>query len=100
MGKILQKAEHEVLTAEEGDEGLQVARINQPDLILLDYMMPVKNGQEVFRELRENDNTRDIPVIMITAFSTNYEIDRMAALRLGLDDYLTKPISPKDLVER
>jgi len=100
MGKIMERAEHEILTAQDGDEGLQVARAQQPDLILLDYMMPGMNGNEVFHELRDNDNTCMIPVIMITAFSTNYESDRTAALRAGMEDYLTKPISPKDLIER
>ena len=96
----MERADHEILAAEDGDEGLQVARSEQPDLILLDYMMPGMNGIDVFHELRENDNTCMIPVIMITAFSTNYETDRTAALRLGMEDYLTKPVSPKDLIER
>lgn len=97
---ILQRAEHEALQAEGGQEALHMAIIEQPDLILLDYMMPEMNGFEVFAELRENSNTKHIPVIMITAYSTSYEQDRDDALRHGLDDYMTKPISHHDLTQR
>jgi DNA-binding response OmpR family regulator len=100
LEKILERAQHEAIGAEDGDEGIHMAIVEQPDLILLDYMMPEKNGPEVFEELRQNDNTASIPVIMITAFSTNYEMDRNVAMRLGMSDFLTKPISPADLVER
>jgi twitching motility two-component system response regulator PilH len=100
LEKILQRAEHEAISAEDGDAGIHMAIVEQPDLILLDYMMPEKNGPEVFQELSENDNTATIPVIMITAFSTNYEMDRNVAMRLGMSDFLTKPISPGDLIER
>lgn len=94
----LQRAEHETVAAEDGTSGIQAAILEQPELILLDYMMPDMNGQDVFRELRGNPDTSSIPVIMITAFSN--ESDRVAMLRLGMDDFLTKPISPKDLVSR
>jgi DNA-binding response OmpR family regulator len=94
----LQRAGHEPLGAEDGTSGIHAAIAEQPELILLDYMMPDLDGQEVFRELRGNVNTASIPVIMITAFSN--ENDRVAMLRLGMDDFLTKPISPKDLVAR
>lgn len=94
----LERAGHEPFGAEDGASGIRTALIEQPDLILLDFMMPDMNGQDVFRELRANVNTASIPVIMITAFSN--ENDRLAMLRLGMDDFLTKPISPKDLVAR
>src|SRR5688500_1060563 len=94
----LQRAGHEPIGAEDGASGIHAAIVEQPEMILLDYMMPDMNGQDVFRELRANENTSSIPVIMITAFSN--ETDRIAMLRLGMDDFLTKPISPRDLVAR
>ncbi len=100
MELILQYAEFDVIIGRNGSEGLQKAIIHNPDLILLDYMMPDMNGAEVFHQLHENENTRHIPVIMITAFSAAYESDRMVALRSGVDDYLTKPVSRESLLER
>jgi DNA-binding response OmpR family regulator len=94
----LQRASHETVSAEDGESGIRTAIIEQPDLILLDFMMPDMNGQDVFRLLRDNENTASIPVVMITAYSN--EMDRIAMLRLGMDDFLTKPISPKELVAR
>lgn len=100
MEMILQHADFDVLIGRNGSEGLQKAIIHNPDLILLDFMMPDMNGGEVFRQLQENENTQHIPVIMITAFSATYQMDLMAALRDGVADYLTKPVSRKSLLER
>jgi DNA-binding response OmpR family regulator len=100
MELILQHAEFDVLIGRNGSEGLQKAIIHSPDLILLDYMMPDMNGGEVFHQLHENENTQHIPVIMITAFSADYQSDRMSALRDGVADYLTKPVSRDSLLER
>jgi DNA-binding response OmpR family regulator len=98
--KVLVRAGYETLAAVDGEDGLRQAIAEQPDLILLDYMMPGMNGAETFRELRQNENTARIPVIMITAFSTQFETEQMADMRMMLDDFMTKPISPKELVSR
>src|SRR5690349_10208091 len=99
MQKALNRAEHEVIEAANGEEGLRTAIIEQPDLILLDYMMPGMNGFEVAQELHANDNTAGIPVLMITAFSVDYDLDLQKAVAVGIDDFLTKPISPRTLIE-
>lgn len=95
---VLTRSQHEVIEANSGPEGLQTAAAQQPEIILLDYMMPGMDGFEVFRLLREGETTRHIPVIMITAFTgLNYHSSRVDALKLGLDDYLSKPITPVGL---
>jgi DNA-binding response OmpR family regulator len=98
--RMLQHAGYETICAVDGEDGLRQTIVEHPDLILLDYMMPGMNGAEVFRELRENQNTAPIPVIMITAFSTQFESEQMADMRMMLDDFLTKPIMPSELASR
>jgi two-component system, OmpR family, alkaline phosphatase synthesis response regulator PhoP len=73
---------------------------NNPDLIILDVMIPEKNGFEICRDLKKNDRieVRDIPIIMLTA--KGEEIDRVLGLELGADDYVTKPFSIRELVAR
>ena len=87
-----------VATAEDGEEALKKARSLNPDLILLDVMLPLVDGLEVCKILRRDDATRDIPIIMLTAKAA--EIDRVLGLELGADDYVTKPFSPRELVLR
>lgn len=84
--------------AESGEEGLEKALKKQPDLILLDLMLPGKDGLEICRQLKQNDKTRDIPVIMMTA--RGEESDIVTGLELGAEDYIVKPFSPKVLVAR
>lgn len=84
--------EYEILCATEGKEGLALALAEQPDLILLDVMMPEMDGYEMCRQLKEEPRTRAIPVIFITAMSQ--EDDEAKGLEIGAIDYLTKPISP------
>jgi two-component system alkaline phosphatase synthesis response regulator PhoP len=91
----LRKASYAVLTAADGREALALARESQPDLILLDLMLPGVDGLEVCRELRK---TRDVPIIMLTALGE--EIDRVVGLELGADDYVTKPFSVRELLAR
>jgi two-component system alkaline phosphatase synthesis response regulator PhoP len=91
----LRKASYAVLTAADGREALALARESQPDLILLDLMLPGVDGLEVCRELRK---TRDVPIIMVTALGE--EIDRVVGLELGADDYVTKPFSVRELLAR
>ena len=83
------------LTAADGSSGLDRARKERPDLIILDLMLPEMDGWEVCRRIRQ---TSDIPIIMLTARGD--EIDRVSGLSLGADDYVVKPFSPRELVER
>lgn len=91
----LRKSGYETLTAADGREALRLARQNQPDLILLDLMLPEIDGLEVCRELRKTSN---VPILMLTA--QGEEIDRVVGLELGADDYLAKPFSVRELLAR
>ena len=84
-----------VQTAEDGFSGLEKAKMYKPDIILLDLMLPRIDGLEVCRQLKQNNETKHIPVIMLTARSE--EVDRIVGLELGADDYVTKPFSPREL---
>jgi|YelNatPaOPRAMG01_1025707.scaffolds.fasta_scaffold23599_2 two-component system alkaline phosphatase synthesis response regulator PhoP len=86
------------VTAADGEEGLWQAKTRLPSLIILDLMLPRKNGYEVMRELKNNAETREIPVIILTARSD--EVDKVLGLELGADDYITKPFSPRELIAR
>jgi len=86
---------YKVLTAYDGVEALRLARESQPDLIVLDLMLPGIDGLEVCRTLRAES---DVPIIMLTARTT--EQDKLTGLDLGADDYVTKPFSPRELAAR
>lgn len=91
------KAEgYRVLVAEDGEQGLQMAERDRPDLILLDVMMPYKNGFEVLRLLRARD--AQVPVLLVTA--KGEEEDRVRGLKLGADDYVVKPFGIAELLAR
>jgi len=91
----LRKAHYRVLTASNGRDALNQARQGQPDLILLDLMIPGMDGLQVCRELRK---TSEIPIIMVTA--RGEETDRVIGLELGADDYICKPFSMRELLAR
>ena len=94
----LQAEGYAVLQAKDGEEGLLQAIEYRPDLILLDWMLPLLSGLEILRQLRARPETRDIPVIMLTA--KGEEEDRLRGLDGGADDYITKPFSPAELLAR
>ncbi len=94
----LTKAGYRVLSAGDGGEAIRLARQEQPDLVILDIMLPVADGLEVSRRLREDETTAAIPFLFLTA--RREEIDRIIGLELGADDYVTKPFSPRELVAR
>lgn len=94
----LSKNGYDVLTAESGEKGLEVASVKVPDLVLLDLMLPGMDGLEVCRQLRSRDKTRAIPIVMLTA--KDAEADIVLGLTLGADDYVSKPFSPAELVAR
>jgi DNA-binding response OmpR family regulator len=87
---------YEVQTASDGDEGISKAGAFNPDLVILDVMLPKKNGFDVCRELRSRSTT--LPIVMLTARSA--ETDKVLGLELGADDYVTKPFSITELLAR
>ncbi|RXT04776.1 response regulator transcription factor [Ammoniphilus sp. CFH 90114] len=92
----LEKAGYTVTTAMDGKEGLEIARRELPDLIVLDLMLPLMDGMEVCKTLRmEKNNT---PILMLTA--KDEELDKILGLELGADDYMTKPFSPREVLAR
>lgn len=91
----LEKEGYQVVVANDGDTAIELAESERPNLILLDIMLPGKDGNEVLREVRK---TQSIPVIMLTA--KDAEIDKVLGLELGADDYVTKPFSNRELIAR
>lgn len=89
---------YKVLTFESGEELLNECKNTTPDLFMLDIMLPGIDGLEVCRQLRQNTRTKNIPIIMLTAKSE--EFDKVLGLELGADDYLTKPFSVRELIAR
>lgn len=94
----LEREGYQVVCAKSGEEGIEAARAKEPDLILLDLMLPGMDGLEVCKLLRLNKDTRYIPILMLTAKSS--EIDQILGLELGASDYITKPFSVKVLSAR
>ncbi|MCF2132583.1 response regulator, partial [Strepomyces sp. STD 3.1] len=92
----LQQAGFEVLTAMDGEEGLELANSQELDLIVLDLMLPKMDGIEVCKKLRQQKVM--VPILMLTA--KDDEFDKVLGLELGADDYMTKPFSPREVVAR
>ncbi len=96
---ILGRRGYTVMGANGGREGLELVRKELPDLVLLDLMMPDMDGWDVYHQIKSDDLTRDIPVIVITAKAQN--IDKVLGLRIAkVEDYIAKPFSPQELLER
>lgn len=87
-----------ILTAMTGEQAIKIAKKSQPDLLVLDLMLPGIDGLEVTRHLKKEDATMDIPIVMVTA--KGEESDIVAGLELGANDYISKPFSPKELTAR
>ena len=94
----LRQAGHDVLAALRAEEGLRLARERQPDLIVLDLMLPDLSGTELCKALKRDAGTRDVPVLMLTA--KGEEIDRVLGFELGAEDYVVKPFSVRELMLR
>ena len=90
LSRRLQRKGYSVVTAEDGEKGLLLARSETPDLILMDISLPVMSGWEVTRLLKANESTRHIPIIALTAHA--WVTDREKAIEAGCDDYDTKPV--------
>jgi two-component system, OmpR family, alkaline phosphatase synthesis response regulator PhoP len=89
---------YEVLTALDGEQAVEKARAEKPDLIVLDIMMPKLDGYETCKLLKADETTKNIPVILLSAKGRN--VDQKIGFEVGADDYITKPFSPRKLVER
>ena len=94
----LQRQGLTVLTAENGIEAVRIAKEKSPDMIVLDLMLPGKDGFTVYKELRADPRTSSIPVLMLTA--KGEDVDRIVGLEVGADDYLGKPFNPRELLAR
>jgi len=87
---------YEVVTAENGQQGYELACEEMPDIIITDFQMPILNGLEFVRKLRENEQTGDIPVVMLTA--RGFSIDDEQKKQLNISECLSKPFSPRELL--
>ncbi len=96
--ELLTRKGYQVLTAESGEEGIEKAKSEQPDLVLMDVVMPGLNGYQATRTLTRDDATKHIPVIVCT--SKGQETDKIWGLRQGAQDYMVKPINPEELLAK
>ncbi|MEG0773275.1 response regulator transcription factor [Clostridium sp.] len=94
----LEKNNYEVITADNGKDAFEIAKEQQPDLVLLDLMIPGMDGLEVCKAIRRETAISNMPIIMITA--RGEELDKILGLELGADDYITKPFSVRELLAR
>ncbi len=93
---ILRRRGFEILGANSGKEGLEIIRKDHPDLVLLDLMMPEMDGWEVYQQMKADEATKNIPVIVVTAKAQS--IDKVLGLHIAkVDDYIAKPFSPQEL---
>ena len=95
---LMKQAGFQVRTASDGEAALAAIAAETPDLVLLDVMMPRKNGYEVCQAIRANPDWKGVRIIMLTA--KGREVEREKGLALGADDYITKPFSTQEVVER
>jgi DNA-binding response OmpR family regulator len=94
----LRAAGHDVVVEVDGEAGLAAARLSVPDLVVLDWMMPRRNGLEVCIELRADDRFRTTKILMLTAKAQELDVER--ALAAGANEYVVKPFSPRELAAR
>jgi DNA-binding response OmpR family regulator len=95
---LLRRSGHEVHVARDGDEALKQVEACNPDLVLLDVMMPARSGYEVCKRIREREDWRHIKVIMLSAKGRDAEVNK--GLAIGADLYVTKPFSTRDLMSK
>ncbi|MCU7864099.1 MAG: response regulator [Candidatus Thiodiazotropha sp. (ex Lucinoma borealis)] len=96
--RILEKQGYQILAAKDGQEGVEIAKQELPDLILMDVVMPVLNGFQATRQLKNFDSTSKIPVIMVT--TKDQQTDINWGMRQGATEYLVKPVAPADLLSK
>ncbi|HEU0092235.1 MAG TPA: response regulator [Vicinamibacteria bacterium] len=95
---ILRKERYELVTASDGEQALEVAAAELPDLILMDVIMPGKTGFEACRELKRREDTKSIPVILVTTRGEGENVE--AGFQSGCNDYVTKPINAQELLTK
>ncbi len=95
---ILEKVGYKIITAGDGEQGVQLALKEKPDLILMDMQMPIKNGLEATKEIKGNPLTNNIPVVALTALAMRGDEERIRAA--GCDDYISKPVQIRTLLEK
>ncbi len=98
LNVVLSSDEFEIIHAYDGQETVECIDNEQPDLVVLDIMMPFKDGRDICRDLKKNPETKDIKVLILSA--KDEQLDRVLGLELGADDYMTKPLSPNYLARR
>lgn len=96
--KILERQGYNILVAKDGREGVDLARQSHPDLILMDVVMPVLNGFQATRQLKNTEDTANIPVIMVT--TKDQQTDINWGMRQGANEYLVKPVAPAELLSK
>jgi CheY-like chemotaxis protein len=100
---VLESKPYEVITAQDGNEGIAKAKKEKPDLVILDIIMPVKDGFNAAEEFKNDAELRKIPIIMLTSFSENIgstTLSRSQGFALDTEDYIDKPVAPDDLLKR
>ena len=97
ISSILEKHHHEILTADNGADGVAIARAEKPDIVLMDVVMPGLNGFQATRQLTRGEDTANIPVIIVT--TKDQETDRVWGTRQGAKGYLVKPVNENDLIK-
>jgi len=95
---VLEKVGYKIIIAGDGEQGVQLASKEKPDLILMDMQMPIKNGLEATREIKRNPLTNNIPVVALTALAMKGDEERVRAA--GCDDYISKPVQIRTLLEK
>jgi twitching motility two-component system response regulator PilH len=95
---LLEKSGHRVSSAANAEEGIKRAKIERPDLVIMDVIMPGMNGFQATRTLSKDNDTSSIPIVIVTTKSM--ETDRVWGLRQGAKDFLTKPVSEQELMSR
>ncbi len=98
IGYSLEAAGYEIVTAKTGAEALKVVALEQPDLIVLDVMLPDMSGMDVCQQLRKNPQTTDLPIIMLSARAQ--VADKVEGLKAGADEYATKPVDAEEMTAR
>lgn len=98
LKSYLEQSGYSVLTAHNGQVGMQIMRMEQPALVLLDLMLPDQDGYDIARQARAEAKLKSIPIIMVTARVE--DTDKIIGLELGADDYITKPFNPREVVAR
>jgi CheY-like chemotaxis protein len=92
------KNDYEVFTAGTGTEAFELVRDERPDILITDYQMPGMNGIEVVKKIRENEQLKDLPVIMLTA--RNFEMEEEQKSKLNISEFIGKPFSPRELLSK